>query len=122
MSFHWKLTWGRRRAEPKPVSTESGEPQADSSMVLSAELAQASLSQPAQAIDHSLSASTAATTENTKDFQPIRLRESKEDAKRVAALRVEVGNALPVCMVTRLRATKGLDKSTDGRAPSSEDA
>jgi hypothetical protein len=121
MSFHWKLTWGRRRAEPKPVSTESGGPQADSSVV-SAELAQASSSQPAHAIDHSLSASTAATTENTKDFQPIRLRESKEDAKRVAALRVEVGNALPVCMVTRLRATKGLDKSTDGRAPSSEDA
>jgi hypothetical protein len=132
MSFHWRITWGRRRAEAesdsrtsKTLSTEDGELQADGSMLLP-ELAQASLSQPAHATDHSLSASTAAATENvpmtTMDFQPLQLRESKEDAKRVAALRVEAEKVLPVCMVTRLRAAKGLDKSTDGTAHSSEDA
>ena len=121
MCNRWKITWGRRRAKPKPVSTESGEPQADSSMV-STELAQASLSQPAHAIDHSLSATTESVPIATTDFQPLQLRKSKEYAKRAADLRVEIGKALPVCMVTRLRATKGLEKSTDGPAHNSEDA
>jgi hypothetical protein len=90
------------------------------------ELIQASLSQPAHTTDHPLSASTAATTENvpktTMDFQPLQLRESKEDAERVAALRVEAEKALPVCMLTRLRAAKGLEKSTDSAVHSSDGA
>lgn len=117
MSFHWRITWGRRRVEPESgslpqsktsitLSTEDGEPQTDGSMVLP-ELA---LSQPAHATNHSLSATTENVPMTTMDFQPLQLRESKEDAKRVAALRVEVEKVLPVCMVTRLRVTKSSDK------------
>jgi hypothetical protein len=113
MSFHWRTAWGRRRAEP-----ESESPQVDGS-VASSEVAQTSSSQLAHAINHPLSASTAATT---KDFQPLQLSKSQEDAKRVAALRVEVEKALPVCMVTRLRAAKALDKSTNDNIHNSEDA
>jgi hypothetical protein len=126
MSLHWRITWGRRRVEQEPgspsdsrASTPFSEPQDDDSP----EPAQASSSQPAQAIDYALSASTAAAIQaTTTDFHPLRLCESEEDAKRVSAARVAAGKALPVCLVTRLRATMGLDESTDGSVYSADDA
>lgn len=82
-------------------SAEDGELPADNSMELP-EIVKTSLSGP-------VNASTTATTGNvpiiTMNFQPLRLCESKEDARRVAALRMEVGKVLPVCMVTRSRET-----------------